>query len=462
MIVAELAEQITELVEEGRVEDGCKLLSNLTPQDTAEVLMRLSNSVRRRVLTVLDLNRVIEVLATLPVEVVHEIAYAKGVDDISKVVAKLPVDEAADFLFKLPSRIRSEVLKLLPRDFAKTVLELMRYPPESVGGIMTTMVPVFPGDMSVGDVLSAYVEHVKAGTYEPHHYIYAVDGRGALIGYIDVRTLFTKPRTAKFSECVQPARFVVRADADREEAARIAVRYDLLEVPVVDAENRFLGIVTLDDLLDVVSSEYQEDLLKYAGIVEAIRGSYITEKPFRLALKRAPVLAYLYLMNSVTGSIVATFTSVIERVALLAAFMPMLADNSGNIGSQSSAMIIRGLVAGEIRVSIRDLLFVLRKEFLTTTFLLLVLLPISFAIGLSIPLVATRDLLYSLKIAATVATALAASSYVADVAGALLPIALAKLRTDPAIASAPLITTIGDIATVTTYFTIATLLFQAI
>jgi magnesium transporter len=281
-----------------------------------------------------------------------------------------------------------------------------------------------------------------------------------LVGYIDLRTLFTKPRTVKLSDCIQPVKFVVRADADREEAARIAVRYDLLEVPVVDAENRFLSIVTLDDLLDVISSEYQEDLLKYAGIAEAIRGSYITEKPLKLALKRAPVLVYLYLMNSITGSIVAAFTSVIEKIALLAAFMPMLADNSGNIGAQSSAMIIRGLVTGEIRISRRDLLFVLKKEFITSTLLLLVLLPISFAIGFTIPFIATGSPLYSLKIATTVAIALAVSSYVADVVGALLPIALAKLRMDPAVASAPVITTIGDIATVTTYFIIASLLFQ--
>ncbi|MCC6046396.1 MAG: magnesium transporter [Ignisphaera sp.] len=460
MEVLELVEQISELVEAGRAEDACKLFDRLTPQDVVEVLLRLSNSVRRKVLAVLDLSRVAEALASLPIEVVHDIAYVKGVDDITKAVSKLPVDEAADFLFKLPPRTRSEVLRLLPKDFSKTVVELMKYPPESVGGIMTTMVPVFPGDMTVGEVISAYVEKVRVAAYEPHHYIYAVNGRGVLVGYIDLRTLFTKPRTAKLSDCVQPVKFVVRADADREEAAKIAVRYDLLEVPVVDAENRFLGIVTLDDLLDVISSEYQEDLLKYAGIAEAIRGSYITEKPLKLALKRAPVLVYLYLMNSITGSIVAAFTSVIEKIALLAAFMPMLADNSGNIGAQSSAMIIRGLVTGEIRISRRDLLFVLKKEFITSTLLLLVLLPISFAIGFTIPFIATGSPLYSLKIATTVAIALAVSSYVADVVGALLPIALAKLRMDPAVASAPVITTIGDIATVTTYFIIASLLFQ--
>jgi magnesium transporter len=123
-------------------------------------------------------------------------------------------------------------------------------------------------------------------------------------------------------------------------------------------------------------------------------------------------------------------------------------------------MIIRGLVTGEIRISRRDLLFVLKKEFITSTLLLLVLLPISFAIGFTIPFIATGSPLYSLKIATTVAIALAVSSYVADVVGALLPIALAKLRMDPAVASAPVITTIGDVATVTTYFIIASLLFQ--
>ncbi|MEM4848544.1 MAG: magnesium transporter, partial [Ignisphaera sp.] len=145
----------------------------------------------------------------------------------------------------------------------------------------------------------------------------------------------------------------------------------------------------------------------------------------------------------------------IQRVAILAAFMPILADNSGNIGSQASALILRGLVTGEIKLTKGDVAKVLLKEFTTTTIMLLFLAPLAFAIGFTIPFISAKSLVYAIRIALVVAIALITSCYVADVIGALLPILLAKLRVDPATASAPVVTSIGDIVTVMTYFTIA-------
>ncbi len=456
----ELSEKISELLEQGKMEEVSALLDALPQHEVVEVLLRLKSELRVKLLSVMDLERISEELAKLPVELVSEIISVKGLDDIVKVLVKLPVDEVADFISKLSSKTRIDVLKLLPKDFAYTVASLAKFPPESVGGIMTTMVPVFTSEMSVGEVLDAYIQKSKLGLYESHYYIYVVDEKGLLMGYTDVKTLLVKPRDMKISKCIQPVKFTINPFADREEAAKLAIKYDLLEVPVVDFDERFLGVVTLDDLLDVISSEYMEDLLKYAGIAETIKGNYITESPIKLALKRAPVLIYLYLMNTVTGGIVALYENIIEKIAILAAFMPMLADNSGNIGSQSSAIILRGLVTGEIKLTKRDILMMLGKEFLTTTLLLTILAPAGFAIGFTIPFLAYREISYAVKIAFTVTVALMASCYIADIVGSLLPILLAKIRIDPAVASAPVITSIADIVTVTVYFTIATLLFQ--
>lgn len=455
----ELVKRISELLEQDKIRDASTLLDALPQHEVVEVLLRLRSELRVKLLSVMDLERISEELAKLPVELVNEITSVKGFDDIVKVLVKLPVDEVADFISKLPSKTRVEVLKLLPRDFAYTVASLMKFPPESVGGVMTTMVPVFVSEMSVGEVLDAYIQKSKLGLYESHYYIYIIDEKGLLVGYTDVKTLLLKPRDVKISKCIQPVKFTINPFADREEAAKLAIKYDLLEVPVVDFDGRFLGVVTLDDLLDVISSEYMEDLLKYAGIVETIKGNYVTESPIKLALKRAPVLIYLYLMNTITGGIVAVYENIIEKIALLAAFMPMLADNSGNIGSQSSAIIIRSLVTGEIKLTKRDILIMLSKEFLTTTLLLTILVPVSFAIGFTIPFLAHQGISYAVKIALAVTIALIASCYIADIVGSLLPILLAKFHIDPAVASAPVITSIADIATVTTYFTIATLLF---
>ncbi|MCC6040983.1 MAG: magnesium transporter [Desulfurococcaceae archaeon] len=456
----EIVERVAELLDQDKVSEALSLLDTLPQHEIVSVILRLKDEHRIKILSAMSPDRIGDELAKLPAEIISEIVAVKGLDDIARVLVKLPVDEVADFISKAPSRARVEILRLLPRDYAQLVASLMKFPAESVGGVMTTMVPVFQGDMTVGEVLDAYIQKSKQGVYESHYFIYIVDEKGILQGYTDVKTLLIKPREVKVSKCTQPVKVTIHPFADREVAAKLAIQYDLLEVPVVDLDGRFMGIVTLDDLLDVISSEYTEDLLKYAGIAEAIRGSYVVESPLKLALKRAPVLVYLYLMNAITGSIVATFENIIERLAILAAFMPMLADNSGNIGAQSSAIIIRGLVTGEIKLSKRDIAMILVKEFLTSTLMLTILAPVSFAIGFTITFIALQDIVISIRVALTVSLALITSCYVADIVGSAFPILLVKLHVDPAMASAPVITTIADITTVTVYFTIATLLFE--
>lgn len=450
-----ICEEIIEMLSAGRVEEAANELNKLKPHEIVDVLLRLGSEDRRKLLVYIDLTTIADELAKLPPEIVADIASVKGTDDIVRVVERLPVDEAADFLSRTPHRIRLEVLRSLPRDHAKTIAALMKFPPESVGGVMTTMVPVFHEDSTVGEALDTYIQKAKLGLYESSHYFYVVNSDGKLVGYVDLKTLLTRPRDMKLARCVTPVAVHVTPFDDRETAAKIAIKYDLLEVPVVDFDERFIGIVTLDDLLDVLVSEYSEDLLKYAGFAEVVKGSYMTESPLKLAVKRAPVLIYLYLINTFTGSVVAAFEHVIERAALLAAFMPMLADNSGNVGSQASALILRGLVTGEIKLSGRDLAMILRKEFITSTLMLTILLPVAFAIGFFIPYIATGALPYSIKIAMVVSTALAVSIYVSDIVGSFLPVILAKLGVDPATASAPVITSIADIATVTVYFIVA-------
>jgi magnesium transporter len=456
----EIVERVAELLDQDKVSEALSLLDTLPQHEIVSVILRLKDEHRIKILSAMSPDRIGDELAKLPAEIISEIVAVKGLDDIARVLVKLPVDEVADFISKAPSRVRVEILRLLPRDYAQLVASLMKFPAESVGGVMTTMVPVFQGDMTVGEVLDAYIQKSKQGVYESHYFIYIVDEKGILQGFTDVKTLLIKPREVKVSKCTQPVKVTIHPFADREVAAKLAIQYDLLEVPVVDLDGRFMGIVTLDDLLDVISSEYTEDLLKYAGIAEAIRGSYVVESPLKLALKRAPVLVYLYLMNAITGSIVATFENIIQRLAILAAFMPMLADNSGNIGAQSSAIIIRGLVTGEIKLSKRDIAMILVKEFLTSTLMLTILAPVSFAIGFTITFFALQDIVISIRVALTVSLALITSCYVADIVGSAFPILLVKLHVDPAMASAPVITTIADITTVTVYFTIATLLFK--
>lgn len=445
----------------GRVDEAVKILENLEPPKIADVILRLNSEQRRKLFASSDLGNVAPILARLPDEIIYEITLIKGIDDTARTLSRLPVDEVADILYKLPPKVKIELLRVLPAELSHEVTRVMKFPPESVGGIMSIQIPVFEQNLTVGEALDIYTQKMWLGLYDKHNCVYIVDENRRLIGCIDVKTFLTKKRDLKLADCGEKVRVYVDPFSDREKAARLAIDHDVVEIPVVDFDGRFLGVVSLDDLLDVLVSEYSEDLLKYGGFVEAVKGSYITTPPYKLAIRRIPMLVYLYLINMITGGIVATFENLIQRIALLAAFMPLLADNSGNIGSQASAMILRGIVTGEIRLSKSDMFKILMKEFATTTIMIIFLAPLSFAIGFATSYIATWNVLYSLKIATIVAAALIASCYVSDIVGTFLPIILAKIRIDPAAASAPLVTSIGDVTAVTVYFSIASALFKA-
>lgn len=456
----EVASYIAELLDNGRYDEAMQVFESLDPYAEVNVLIHLDTDHRGELLSRISLNSIANILSKLPDEVFYQLTLVRGLDDLSKALTRLPYDEVADVMLKLTPRQRSQLLSILPKDSAYEIEKLLKYPPESVGGVMTTQVPIFGSDVSVAEARDMYVARDRAGLYDKHHYIYVVDKGGKLCGWVDVKTFLTKPPNLKLGECVQKPPATVNVNMDREVAARIAVRYDMLEVPVVDDEGRFLGVVTLDDVLDITIGELTEDLLKYGGYFEVLKGSYITAPPLKQALRRLPMLAYLYLMDAITGSIIASFESIIGRYALLAAFLPMLADNSGNVGAQASSIMLRALVLGELRPSYRDVIRVLVKEFVITSLMLSALLPLAFALGFTICFLAGSDYLGSLRIASVVSIALVISCYVADIVGALLPIALAKVRVDPAVASAPVITTIGDIVTTTSYFLVATYLLS--
>lgn len=450
-----LSERIEQYIGENKLDEAVRLFKRQTPPNKLGILVRLDHNSRYKLLSRIPLEDLVEILAKMPEEIAFEVLVVKGIDRLVDILMEMPSDQVADFLLKIPPRYRTKILSLMITPKRIEVESLLRYPPESVGGVMTPQIPVFYKEKTVGKAIEEYMIKDSLGLYDKHRYIYVVDKGRKFIGWLDVKTFLTRPRDKKLGEVAQKPPAVIEVHRDREEAARIAIKYDLLEIPVVDKEYRLLGAVTIDDVLDVVISEYGEDLLKFGGFMDAVRESYIIAKPTRLAIKRIPAIIYLYLMNSITGSIVAGFTNVIERVAILAAFLPMLSDNSGNIGSQASSIILRSLVMGEIASTKGDAARVLMKEFLVTTIMLLFLLPVGASIAFGITYASTMNIAYATRVSLVIVIALAVSCYVADMVGTLLPLALAHFHMDPAVMSAPLITTIADIATASTYFIVA-------
>ncbi len=450
---------ISRLLDDHAYDKALSVLSGLDVKSVTDVILMLDESRRARLLTIIPADMFIRVANRLPDDILFQFVALRGTGEVARALTSLPYDEATDIIGRLPPRQRAQILSLLPKGVREEIERLLKYDPESVGGVMTTQIPVFNMNMTVGEAIRIYVERDSKRLYDKHFYVYVVDDDGRLYGWIDVRSFLTRPADLRLKDCAKRPPAVVSTTDDREKAARLVVEHDLMEIPVVEG-GKLVGAVTIDDVLDIVVSEFSEDLVKYGGTFDVIRSSYIALPSWRLVVRRIPTIIVLYLMDAITGSITAIFTPTIEKIAILAAFLPMLADNSGNIGSQSSTLALRSLVLGEMRPSLRDFIRALAKELLVISLMVLILAPISFIIGMLVSLVGGLNISRALVIASVVSLALVASSYAADITGFFLPVALARAKVDPATASAPVITTIADILTVSVYFMLATSLLH--
>ena len=456
MSVRNIDEILTELDSMLSVNDTSKLveyLSKLSPYEYIEILERLDITQRSKIIPYIVLEKLSPVLSKLPEDVIYELLKVYGIDDVARILVELPSDEVADFLLKTPHRLRTKLLETLPHWKMVEVSPLLRYPSDKAGSVMTPQIPIFIKDMTIGEALKAYIVKSELGLYDKHLYIYVLDENRKFYGWIDVKTFISSPRDKYLKDVIVKPPAVVKANDPLDEIGRVAVKYDLLEVPVIEEDGRLVGAVTIDDVLDAMVNAYSEDLLKFGGFIESIKGRYLTSNPIQIVRSRVLALIYLYLMNVITGSIVASFVDIVERIAILAAFLPMLADNSGNVGSQSSTFIIRSLAIGE--VSPRDILRVLKKEITISSLLVSLLAPVSFSIALLITYFAYKSLEYAIGIGIIVTIALIVSTIVVDLTGVLLPLLLARRGIDPAAISAPLITSIGDILAAMAYFIIA-------
>ncbi len=450
--IEEIVETIEELIDKHRMDDLRKYVLGLKPQDLVDVLERLDSSYRRKLIGVIPGNYYIDILPRLSEDLLYEVVMIKGVSKVARAIAEMQPDVIADILEKLPVRIRRQVIALLPPWKVEEVAEILKYPPESAGGVMTTRIPVFSADETVGKALEKYLIKYQLGLYDRLEYVYVVESDGGLIGWIDLKKLMASPKDKLLREIVQPVPAKVHVLADREEAARLVIKYDLTEIPVVDEHGRLLGAITVDDIIDVIVAESTEDILKFGGIGETVRGSYLTARVTELARRRATWLIILYLLESITVSVISSFEHVISSFVALSFFIPLLTATGGNAGSQAATLVIRSLATGEAHP--HDFLRILGKELISSTLLAFTVAPVGFLVALAIS--------HKLLIAFIVALALPFIVVVASLMGVLLPFIAMVIKADPAVISAPLISTISDITGLTIYFTIATLLLQGL
>ncbi|MCD6506250.1 magnesium transporter [Candidatus Poribacteria bacterium] len=438
------------LLDSGEVETIRSLLSEAHPSEIADLISRIEDEDERfRLFNLLDEEKAILTFEQLPGEVQEEILGKLNSVRQAKLLDEMSPDDRADLMTKLPEEVFAKLLPLLKKEERKDVVELIQFKPDTAGGLMTTEYAELKETMTA----QRAIEHLRrmADKKETIRYAYVTDKNGVLVGYLHIEDLVFAPPTAKVGELMRTEVISVDVDMDQEEVARICKKYDLDVIPVVDGTGRLRGIITYDDVMDVLSEEADEDIQKISAL-ETIDISYFQASIPLLVRKRVVWLAVLLLLEAISGTVLKAYSHALEAVVGLAYFIPMLIDSGGNAGAQSAAMIIRELaIKGEI--GLKDTFRIFYKE-LSSGLLLGGILSF-IAILRAVWLVGNNAAL-----ALTVAFALVAVILIGTMAGAFLPIIARKLRFDPAVVSGPLVTTLVDVVGLAVYFEIAKLLLH--
>jgi magnesium transporter len=366
---------------------------------------------------------------------------------------QLPPDDAADVCQQADAETREALLRLLDEPTRKEVSALLAYAEDEAGGLMSPRYVRLRPDMSVDEAIK-YLRRAARERAETIYYIYVLDSDQRLVGVVSFRELFGAAPERTVRDVMRTNVLSVRDDLDQEAVANFMAESKLMAVPVVDAEGRIKGIVTFDDIVDVVREEATEDIQKIGG-TEALDAPYLEVSVRQLVRKRAGWLTVLFLGQLLTATAMAYYEDAIARAVVLALFIPLIISSGGNSGSQASTLVIRALAMGEVRL--RDWWRVFVRE-LGTSFLLGMILGL---IGLlRVVLWPTRASLYGehfLLIGYTVAVSLVWIVVWGSIAGSMLPFVLHRLGFDPASASAPFVATLVDVTGLVIYFSVATL-----
>lgn len=434
--------QLRILLEQGNLQGAKALLVPVQPVDIAEAIEGLEESMQVIAFRLLSKAEAIEVYEHLDSAVQQALVQKFKQQEVLDIVDKMSPDDRARLFDELPAKIVGRLLaQLSPGERQATAL-LLGYEEDTAGRIMTPEYISLKESLTVTQTL----ERIRslANASEIIYYLYVTDASRHLTGIVSLRDLVISPPNKTLGEIMTRDVVSVHTETDQEEVARMIQRYDLLAVPVVDREQRLVGVVTVDDVLDILERETTEDIYALGGL-QADGENYFQTNLLAVARKRVVWLFVLLLTNTVTGTIIKSQEGALSKMAILAAFIPLLTGTGGNVGAQSSTVVIRGLNTEEIR----DLgaVQVVRREAMAGGLL-----------GLILGTVATVWA-YWLQgnwfVAFSVGVSLIAIAMLASVAGSSLPFLFRSLGLDPALMSAPFITTAVDVLGVLIYFTIA-------
>ena len=418
-------------------------LCDMNEFDIASFLEELDSEKQIIVFRMLPKELASDVFACFEIETQSHIINSITDKELAYIIEELYVDDAVDMLEELPATVVKRVLQNAAPSTRLQINEFLKYPENSAGSIMTAEYIGLKKNMTVQEAFAYIRKH--GYDKETIYTCYVMDAKRMLEGVVTVKDLLMNDYEVKIEDIMDTNVIKAVTTDDKEEIADLFNKYDLLSLPVVDHENRLVGIVTIDDAVDVMEEEATEDFEKMAAMLPSEK-PYLKTGVLELAKNRITWLLVLMISSMLTGGILTKYEKAFEALPLLVSFVPMLTDTGGNAGSQSSTMIIRGMTIGEIASS--DILKVIWKE-----------TRVSVIVGLILGAVNFIRLIFQYPgqplVALTVVLALFATVLVAKVIGGMLPIIAKRLKLDPAIMAAPLITTIVDAVSLVIYFQIA-------
>ena len=441
-----MQEKILELLEDRKYGEIAALVKDMNPADAAAMLQELPEARMPLVFRLLPKELAAETFAYMEGDAQELLIQGFTDKELDEVMEEMFLDDAVDMIEEMPANVVKKILRHVDADTRKMINQVLNYPKDSAGSIMTMEYVDLKRRMTVEQAF----ERIRATALDSEtvYTCYVTDSRRKLEGVITVRELLMAPKDAVLMDIMETNVKFVTTHTDQEEAARLLSKYDFLALPVVDAEERLVGIVTVDDAIDVIQEETTEDMEMMAAISPSDK-PYLKTGVFTTWKQRVPWLLLLMISATFTSTIIASYEGALAASVVLTGFIPMLMDTGGNAGSQSSITVIRGLSLGEIRY--RDVPRLVGKELCVA-----VLCGLSLAAANFIKLMLVDRV--TLPVAAVVSLTLVCVVLVSNFVGSVLPVLAKRIGFDPAVMASPFITTIVDAVALIIYFNIAKLL----
>ncbi len=446
--LAEIAERLRQRIDERDFSSFREEISTLNPTDIAELFDEIPEEYEGRFFRLLSKEDAARAFVDMDPEHQKKIINSFTDRELAEILDELFLDDTVDIIEEMPANVVKRILRNSTPENRNIINQLLRYPKDSAGTIMTTEYVRFTKNMTVEEALT----HIRrvAIDKETIYTCYVTDKDRHLLGIVTAKALMISPLTTRLEDIMEENVISVDTEDDKEDVAKKFDRYGFLALPVVDRENRLVGIITIDDAMSVIHDETEEDFAKIAGMTPT-ETTYLKTGPFRLFLSRIPWLLLLMISATFSSTILNRFEAALPAVLIL--FVPMLMDTGGNAGGQSSVTVIRGISLGELSFS--DLLSAVWKELRVGILCGAALAVVSFGKVMLVDHLIMQNPAVTVTVALAVALSLALTVIVAKLIGALLPLLAAKVGLDPAVMASPFITTIVDALSLLLYFVIA-------